>query len=146
MKKHVIFFLIGIYIFLFEAILFKVLQTGIWNDNQTLDLLGRAQKAARMYNYLTASSLNITLPLSEPSNTVSAIRMSETPIDPAFLYSVSKVYSVLIDTLKGVGKNTPSVQDPTAANSTPPFVNHYPDGHKKLVALNYTAIGESIIG
>jgi len=38
------------------------LESPPWLDNQTLDLFGRAFKAARMHNVIVASSLNISLP------------------------------------------------------------------------------------
>ncbi|RMZ83380.1 hypothetical protein DV737_g1707, partial [Chaetothyriales sp. CBS 132003] len=46
------------------------LESPAWIDNQTLDLFGRAHKAARMHNVLVASSLNVTLPLDPATKTL----------------------------------------------------------------------------
>jgi hypothetical protein len=119
-----------------------VLQSPVWNDNQTLDLFGRAHKAARMHNVIVASSYNITLPLGDPSATVSAMHVAQTQGSgaPSGTFFNQDVSQILISDMAGLGGKPPSIRDPTSANATPPFVDHYDDGRKKLVALNYTSI------
>ncbi|KFA69859.1 hypothetical protein S40285_08424 [Stachybotrys chlorohalonatus IBT 40285] len=51
----------------------RALQTRPWGDNQTLDLFGRAYKAARMYNVLVANSLNVSPPLPLGEDTISRL-------------------------------------------------------------------------
>ena len=117
----------------------STLESPPWNDNQTLDLFGRAHKAARMHNVLVASSLNISLPINKASSTVPNMMAKATDTALA-LFNTLTIDAVLLDPLSGVGGPPPLIRDPSSANSSTPFVNHYPDGIKKLVALNYSAI------
>jgi hypothetical protein len=119
----------------------SVLESPPWNDNQTLDLFGRAHKAARMHNVIVASQWNVTLPLEEPSRTLSPIPVgSATSEAPPYMYLPANVDTVLVSSMMGVGGLPPNIRDPTVANATPPWVGHYPSGFKKMVALNYTSI------
>lgn len=126
----------------FQRLDLSTLETPPWIDNQTLDLFGRAHKAARMHNVLVASSLNISLPIDEVNGIMPKILVKDARIGGSALSSMfsSQMYgTVMLDALAGVGE-VPSIPDPTSANSSEPFVPGYPGGIKKLVALNYTAI------
>jgi hypothetical protein len=126
----------------FQGLDSSTLETPPWNDNQTLDLSGRAHKAARMHNVLVASSLNISLPIDEANGILPKMLAKDVGVGssaPVSMYSEAKYDTVMLDALAGVG-GVPSIPDPTSANSSVPFVPGYPDGVKKLVALNYTAI------
>ena len=117
----------------------NALESRPWIDNQTLDLFGRAQKAARMHNVLVASSLNIPLPAEE---IVPKIMMKDTNSAPPYMYSETRVNEILTGMLKGVGGAPPNITTYSTANGSIPssYVNHYPDGYRKLLALNYSAI------
>ncbi|KIW12673.1 hypothetical protein PV08_09951 [Exophiala spinifera] len=91
------------------------LESHPWTDNQTRDLFGRAHKAARMHNVIVASSLSISLPTEKKFG---KIYMDDTGSADAYMWSISKADAIL----------------------RVPFVNHYPDGYKKLLALNYSTI------
>lgn len=102
-----------------------------WNDNQTLDLFGRAHKAARMHNVLMASSLNISLPLDSQTRTVPKIPTSD---DKYFMNSDTITrgkIGLLASTVPGVPGYT------NLSN----FIPYYPDRITKLLALNYSAVG-----
>jgi hypothetical protein len=112
------------------------LESPPWIDNQTLDLFGRAHKAARMHNVLVASSLNIPLPTTKIHDPILA---NDTNSADPYMYSVSKFDTMLRGQLSGVGGAPPEIPR-YSPNSTIPYVNHYPDGYRKLLALNYSAI------
>ncbi|RYP73177.1 hypothetical protein DL771_003813 [Monosporascus sp. 5C6A] len=117
------------------------LETRPWNDNQTLDLFGRAYKAARMSNVLAAASLNISLPLDSSVETLPKIEISEDMVlDNTILFSYLGVDTLVIDELAGF-ERTPD--EFSISNTSDIAVNHepsYPDGIAKLLALNYTAV------
>lgn len=114
------------------------LESRPWIDNQTLDLFGRAHKAARMHNVLVASSLNVSLPVTQIQPRVA---FSDGDLSaPAYMYSGSRIDTILLGKLAGVGGVPPELPEYSTGNSSVPFVNHYPDGYKKLLALNYSAI------
>jgi hypothetical protein len=95
-----------------------------------------------MHNVLVASSLNISLPIDEANGILPKMLAKDVGVGssaPVSMYSEAKYDTVMLDALAGVG-GVPSIPDPTSANSSVPFVPGYPDGVKKLVALNYTAI------
>lgn len=52
----------------------SALESRPWLDSQTLDLFGRASKAARMYNVLAAAFMNISLPLNSSSGIFPRLR------------------------------------------------------------------------
>jgi hypothetical protein len=114
------------------------LESRPWIDNQTLDLFGRAHKAARMHNVLVASSFNISLPAEQIQT---KIVVNDTSSAPPYMYLESSIDTILRGKLTGVGGAPPEVPEYSGGNSSVPFVNHYPDGYKKLLALNYSAIG-----
>jgi hypothetical protein len=116
------------------------LESPPWIDNQTLDLFGRAHKAARMHNVLVASSLNVPLPAKQ---ILPRIVVNDTNSAPPYMYSETRMDTILLGQLTGVGGAPPEVPEYSAGNSSVPFVNHYPDGYKKLLALNYSAISMS---
>ena len=115
-----------------------------WIDNQTLDLFGRAYRAARQFNVLTAEQLNVTLPFD---GTLSTRPVREDSGAPAYMYSFPHVNQILKTSIDGglagggIGGPQPTIPDPTSANATPPWIPRYDDGVRKRVALNYTAIG-----
>lgn len=115
------------------------LQTRPWNDNQTLDLAGRAHLAARMYNVLAAIELNLTLPRGPDVERLPRIRV---PPDLEFanfaLFGYQNLDTVHIDdiaSLYGLFGDPPRVRDPS-------YVPYYEDGYVKLFAKNHSAIGE----
>ncbi|SPO07211.1 uncharacterized protein DNG_09905 [Cephalotrichum gorgonifer] len=117
------------------------LETRPWNDNQTLDLYGRAYKAARMHNVLAAASLNITLPL-ESAKPLPKIEVPEKWVsgNPP-LFSYLDVDTVQVHQLSSLDGDTFNVF--SLSNKSDVVVNHeeaYPDGIRKLLAMNYTAI------
>ena len=113
------------------------LESKPWMDNQTLDLFGRAYKAARMHNVLVASSLNVTLPLDPATKTVSTTEVKETLFNaPPGMYSYQPFDRILTGELSGVGGVPPNITGFTHSNK-------YPDGYRRLVALNYSAISKS---
>jgi hypothetical protein len=127
----------------FRGLNASTLESRPWNDNQTLDLFGRAQKAAQMHNVIVASSLNISLPINYTNGTNLETKVQNTLNSgtPAYMFSDQRFGAILLGDLSGVGGLPPSMSDPSSGNSSTPFVNHYSDGIKKLLALNYSAIG-----
>ncbi|EXJ60920.1 hypothetical protein A1O7_05073 [Cladophialophora yegresii CBS 114405] len=117
------------------------LESPAWIDNQTLDLFGRAHKAARMHNVLVASSLNISLPLDQDTKPLPKMLVKDTSSASPGMFSISSFDAIVLDQLRGVGGAPPSVPE-YSGNTSIPFVNHYPDGFKKLLALNYSAIAQ----
>lgn len=122
-----------------------------WTDNQTLDLFAHAYKAARMYNVLMASSLNVTLPFNSSTGAVSSWPMGATGT-----ISLEDFYSIQLSELKGFSDTPPLVPGyeasysklptyPAFANLSDPFQPSYSDGMVKLLALNYTAIRKSLL-
>jgi hypothetical protein len=109
------------------------LESPAWTDNQTLDLFGRAHKAARMHNVLVASSLNVTLPLDPATKTLSAMEVKDTNSAPPYMFSYQPFDRILMDELSGVGGAPPNITGFTHSNK-------YSDGFRRLVALNYSAI------
>jgi hypothetical protein len=117
------------------------LESPPWTDNQTLDLFGRAHKAARMHNVLVASSLNISLPLDQNTEPLPKMPVTDTSSASPYMFSVATFDAILFDEMRGVGGAPPEVPDYSGGNTSVPFVGHYPNGLKKLLALNYSAIG-----
>ncbi|RYP18471.1 hypothetical protein DL767_009832 [Monosporascus sp. MG133] len=117
------------------------LETRPWNDNQTLDLFGRAYKAARMSNVLAAASLNISLPLDSSAETLPKIEISEDmAFDNPTLFSYLDLDTLVIHELAGFEG---TLDEFSISNTSDIAVNHepsYPDGYVKLLALNYTAV------
>jgi hypothetical protein len=116
------------------------LESPPWIDNQTLDLFGRAHKAARMHNVLVASSLNVSLPLGQATKTVPKIVMDDTNDAAPYMFSYVNFDTILLNKMSGVGGPLPEVTGYSTGNTSVPFVNHYPNGRVKLLALNYSAI------
>ncbi|KAF7511510.1 hypothetical protein GJ744_004098 [Endocarpon pusillum] len=121
------------------------LESPPWNDNQTLDLFGRAYKAARMHNVIVASALNISLPLIPPTTTVSRFMVKETAAGTAFFGPDFE--TIALGGLSDIVDPTEEVSGPSPDNSSVPTGNmsrperpHYSDGVVKLVALNFSAI------
>ena len=128
------------------------LESRPWLDNQTLDLFGRAYKAARMHNVLVASSLNVSLPLDPPTKTLSKVEVKETRGATLDLFYYQNFDTISLQPLGGVGgappeipeystgRNTSSLRGNASVPTRPDFVPRYPDGVVKLLALNYSAI------
>jgi hypothetical protein len=119
----------------FIGLNYTALESPPWNDNQTLDLFGRAYKAARMHNVLVASSLNISLPLNPQTRTLPKISVPSP--DPRI--NSQNQEQILRGNLGMIGSKSPTV--PGYSNLSN-FVPYYPDHIKKLLALNYSAITE----
>ncbi|RYP67549.1 hypothetical protein DL769_005727 [Monosporascus sp. CRB-8-3] len=117
------------------------LETRPWLDNQTLDLFGRAYKAARMSNVLAAASLNISLPLDSSAETLPKIEISEDVAEEnPTMFSYQDLDTIVIHELAGFESTRHEFSIP---NTSDIAVNHkpsYPDGYVKLLALNYTAV------
>jgi hypothetical protein len=93
-----------------------------------------------MHNVLVADTLNVTLPLTNPTATLPVMPVVETAGAPVYMYSNGgKDEYILLDQLRArpVGGVPANLSDPTKADS---WVSHYPDGVKKMVALNESAI------
>jgi hypothetical protein len=117
-----------------------------WIDNQTLDLLAHAHKAARMHNVLVASSFDVLLPINASTRTSPPL-----PLGTA-VFDFVNFDQLRLSELKGVGGKIPLIpgydfnnMSGSTGNSSSaqqvPFVPRYPDGMVKLLALNYSAIG-----
>jgi hypothetical protein len=126
------------------------LESRPWLDNQTLDLFGRAHKAARMHNVLVAASLNVSLPLDPPTKTVHKI-VVETASSRGAMFNYQSSNSVVLGKISGVGDVTPEIPGYTMGNTSdltantsapirPEFAPYYPDRVRRLLALNYSAI------
>jgi hypothetical protein len=121
-----------------------------WIDNQTLDLFAHAYKAARMHNVLVASSLDVSLPLNASTRI-----LPPRPVDTK-VFSPVDFDEMQMTPIEGVGGLAPLVPGYDFSNSSrlvanssatqpSPFIPYYPDGMVKLLALNYSAIGTSMI-
>ncbi|KAJ9611324.1 hypothetical protein H2200_004508 [Cladophialophora chaetospira] len=118
-----------------------VLESPPWLDNQTLDLFGRAHKAARMHNVLVANSLNISLPLGGRRSLLPPIAQNNPDSADPYMYSYLSFDQILTGKLSGLGGAAPDMSPLFFGNtSVIPFVNHYPNGLHKLLALNYSAV------
>jgi hypothetical protein len=116
------------------------LETRPWTDNQTLDLFGRAHKAARMYNVLAAAFLNLSLPLDPAIGTIPRIDVGNSTLDfNSLLFSMLNRDNIRVS---GIASFSDSLN---VTNVPPPagFNPRYPDGYRKLFASNVTAIGTS---
>ncbi|KAK1830670.1 hypothetical protein QBC39DRAFT_353599 [Podospora conica] len=118
----------------------KILESRVWGDNQTLDLQGRAYKAARMYNVLIAKYLNLTLPLRE---NMAPRNLS----DPALGFnSDRRTFKERdfdrVDVSDIYGLNMRTSLDPGSVNVSVPedFSGRDAEGFKLLFASNFTAI------
>ncbi|WEW58640.1 hypothetical protein PRK78_004108 [Emydomyces testavorans] len=117
------------------------LETRPWIDNQTLDLFGRAHKAARMHNVLFAATMNISLPLNPPTKTLPKIQIKETDGPTLNVFSYLNFDTISLVGMKGLGGSVPEIPAYNSSDpKSPKFVPYYPDGFVKLVALNYSAI------
>jgi len=115
------------------------LETRLWADNQTLDLFGRAHKAARMYNVLAARFLNVSLPFNSSVGTIPTIDVANSTLDfNSLIFSDLGRNDIGIDELSGLD-NSISGADPNVPLPDN-FVPHYPDGFRRLFASNLTAI------
>lgn len=128
----------------FQGLDITVLEAPAWSDNQTLDLFGRANQAARMFNFLIGSSLNLSLPLDSSTQTIPTIAMADTNItefdlnDNLFpLYTSDTVTVGKIDGLEMFG-NTSAPIVPVPDD----FVPSYPDGKRRLFANSFSAISK----
>jgi hypothetical protein len=119
------------------------LESRPWLDNQTLDLPGRAQKAARMYNVLAASFLNVSLPINSSSGILPKFDVGNSndlkPGWSALLFTLLDRDTLKIgplapldDSFDGSGSFVPPPDD---------FIPEYPDGMRKMFASNLTSIG-----
>ncbi|KAL8376058.1 hypothetical protein RB595_007258 [Gaeumannomyces hyphopodioides] len=124
------------------------LESPAWGDNQTLDLFGRAHKAARMYNVHAARVLNVSLPLDSSVGTIPKILLTNgsdgSSLDKRFndlLFSDVDVDNTKLSSLIGLGKTRFS-SNSSDSDIRPPanFAPRYPDGLRKLFASNLTAI------
>lgn len=127
------------------------LESRPWVDNQTLDLFGRAHKAARMHNVLVAASLNVSLPLDPLTKTVDKIVVQTAGLTAA-MFATQSSNSIVLGKISGVGGVTPEVPGYSVGNTSdftgntsalagPGFLPYYPDRVRRLLALNYSAIG-----
>lgn len=118
------------------------LESRPWLDNQTLDLFGRAYKAARMYNVLVAAELNISLPLKMSAKTLPPQYHGSDDFSfglPTMINPLEAPY-LSIGQLAGVGKSSGN----SSINYTHDYIPYYPDRTVKLLALNYTAISKCL--
>ncbi|KEY73650.1 hypothetical protein S7711_07698 [Stachybotrys chartarum IBT 7711] len=121
----------------------RALQTPPWGDNQTLDLFGRAYKAARMYNVLVANSLNVSLPLPRGEDTIPRIDtqfgvLNSTLNMDDIIFNTYNPDLIKISEIKGL---TDAYYDRNQSVLPPSdFVDRYEDGRRKLFASNFTAI------
>jgi hypothetical protein len=113
------------------------LETRPWLDNQTLDLFGRAYKAARMYNVLSAATLNVSLPLksTDPGQRVIPVP-KKMESDNMELFTNLNVDKIGRSEIAGLGGSFD--KGPRISNAS--YVPYYPDGWVKLLAMNYSAI------
>jgi hypothetical protein len=121
-----------------------------WIDNQTLDLFAHAHKAARMYNVLVASSLNITLPLNASTRTlpprpVGTKVFGYTQFDQMQLSEIKGVDGKTEYTEGYISRNSSGFYQNSSAVVSEPYVPYYPDGVVKLLALNHSAIRRSTV-
>jgi hypothetical protein len=119
------------------------LETRPWVDNQTLDLFGRAHKAARMYNVLAAHFLNVSLP---QSGTIPKIVVGDSPFDSnlrsynSLLFSDVNRDNIMLGQIAGLGSSYSNNTNLTSVKPPAGFVPRYPDGWRRLFASNFTAI------
>ncbi|CAG9947227.1 unnamed protein product [Clonostachys rosea f. rosea IK726] len=122
------------------------LETRPWIDNQSLDLFGRAHKAARMFNVFTADILNISLPLGPGNDTLPEISVTTSLSQNATLWGDLTLFGGIkpeniqineIKTIADLYRYKMSTQNISVPRN---FTNRYPDGYKKLFASNFTAI------
>ncbi|KAK0623678.1 hypothetical protein B0T14DRAFT_427545 [Immersiella caudata] len=135
----------------FQGLSIADLEAPPWGDNQTLDLAGRAQKAARQYNVLLAALLNITLPLGPDNQTLPRFNLSSDPFSgpTGWLVSSQDPEAVVNDELRSpfgfsFSSNLSTTGDivPRPADLPPA----YPDGMRRMFASNFTAIAQICSG
>ncbi|KAH7310668.1 hypothetical protein B0I35DRAFT_481967 [Stachybotrys elegans] len=128
----------------FRGLDLTALETRPWGDNQTLDLAGRAHKAARMYNVLIADTLNISLPLSPPSRTLRRINVEDAGLDSNLqffgtidteLISISSIAGI-----QGATDDEPSIRVPRS------FRSQDEEGRRMMFVSNFTAIAQVCSG
>jgi hypothetical protein len=110
-----------------------------WNDNQTLDLFGRAYMAARMYNVLVGTTLNISLPLDASTERAPkvAIEDESSNIDIFLLPSTDIATVTKLDgVVQNLNSSVPIVPLPED------FIPTYPDGMRRMFASNFTSISK----
>ena len=134
----------------FRGLDLSALETRPWGDNQSLDLYGRAHKAARMFNVLTAKFLNVSLPLDPGVETIPSISVANDTLDlnlrkyNQIIFSSLARDQILMDQIVSLGRAEFKLSNSTNSTSDIPppadFVPRYPDGWRKLWVSNYTAI------
>jgi hypothetical protein len=123
------------------------LESRPWIDNQTLDLFAHAFKAARMHNVLIAASIGLELPLNGSTKTAPPYPIGTEVVNPIDLTSMKtsqlRGFGGLPPVIRVYDFNSPNTSSSNAsASQLSTFVPYYPDGMKKLLALNYSAIGK----
>jgi hypothetical protein len=134
----------------FRGLDLGALETRPWGDNQSLDLFGRAHKAARMFNVLTAKALNVSLPLGSSVETIPTIRVADGDFDPnlsqynRIIFNSLSQDQIMISGIVSLGREDFAARNSTnSSSSIPPpadFIPRYPDGWRKIFASNLTAI------
>lgn len=114
----------------------RALQTRPWGDNQTLDLFGRAYKAARMYNVLVANSLNVSPPLPLGEDTISRLDtqvgvLNSTLNMDDIIFSIYNPDLIKIREIKGLKDEYYDRNQSVVPPSD--FVDQYEDGQRKLL-------------
>ena len=127
----------------FRDLSIRDLEAPPWNDNQTLNLQGRAFKAARMYNVLVAALLNITLPLGPNNQTLPKINLTASSEFRGAVVSFLDAESIFIDDLVAPVSLRLTSNISTTGNIVRVPANlapAYPDGIRRMFAQNFTAI------
>ncbi|KAH6696819.1 hypothetical protein F5X68DRAFT_257152 [Plectosphaerella plurivora] len=120
------------------------LESRPWLDNQTLDLPGRAYKAARMYNVLAASFLNVSLPINSSTGILpkfeASTNSSRKPNWSGRLFTSGGRDLISIGDFKPLDDSF----DGSFSVVEPPddFVPEYPDGMRKMFVSNLTSISQ----
>lgn len=118
----------------------KALQSRVWGDNQTLDLHGRAYKAARMYNVMIAKYINLNLPLQ---GNMTPRNMSDPDVALDFdsiAFSDHTFDRVDITYIHGLDNHLGTDYETVNISAPQDFRPRDAQGFRMLFASNFTAI------
>jgi hypothetical protein len=129
----------------FRELDYSALEGPVWTDNQTLDLFGRAHRAARMYNVFVADFLGLNLPLDPDNNTIPDIpadtgNINDTMNLDTLLFTSLDPQLIRLSEIQSVDGNF--LSDPQSIEPPDDFIDAYENGLRKLWASNHTAIGK----
>ncbi|KAH6856681.1 hypothetical protein B0I37DRAFT_403183 [Chaetomium sp. MPI-CAGE-AT-0009] len=125
----------------FQGLKLTDLEAPPWNDNQTLDLFGRAHKAARMYNFILGTTLNISLPLDASTKTVPKVFIDEDqPGANGNYFALPDQDSTTMAALEPLFKPSSFLNSTIIVPRPKGLAPTYPDGSRRLFASNFTAI------